>query len=184
MDFCSRSVLVQYGHSSSSFKAVNLIFHFMIPSSLICKCGHRLTRCAPCDTLPMNDKHLLAESRLVTPLPQGGGNAIKSQLWTERIVCASFLGSCPITSTKLMSLRPGLIFCRRYCGQGNEQLNFCLLHKHPHLNMEVTGYQQLDELTWRESFHMTLLGFSTTDTIAILRWRRMIYWSNYFNTLF
>lgn len=149
----------------------------MIPSNFICKCTHGLTHCAACNTLPRNNKRLLTESwsRCIN-------REVQMQPRANSGLNGVFSGSCPMTSTKLMSLRPGLIFSRRSCGQGNEQLNFCLLHKHPHLNMEVMGYQQLDELTWRESFHMTLLGSSTTDTLLFLRWR-MIYCSNYFNSL-
>lgn len=147
----------------------------MIPSNFIRKCVHGLTHCAACDTLRRNNKHLLTDS---------WSRCINREVEMQSRASSGLNGASAhlFFSTKLMSLRPGLIFCRWYCGQGNEQLNFCLLHKHPHLNMEVMGYQQLDELTWRESFHMTLLGSSTTGTLLFLR-RRMIYCSNYFNRL-
>lgn len=155
--FTVRISLSKYGQLPSSFQAVNLIFHFMINSS---KLGwfykrHHLPHCVACNTIPLKDKHSKTASRMVTLCQHECGNAIKSQLRTERSICKSFSGSCLITCTRPMSLRPGLIFCRLHFGQGNQQLNYCLLHKHPHLNMEVMGYQQLDELAWRER----LLGF-------------------------
>lgn len=108
----------KYGRLSSSFQAVNPIFHFMITSS---------KPAMVCNTTPLKDKRLKTESRTVTPCQQECGHAIKRQLETEGSICTSFFfssGSCLITSTTLRTLRPGLIFCWRDCGQGNLTAEF------------------------------------------------------------
>lgn len=90
---------------SSSCK--NLIFNFIINSSKLgwfCE-RHRLTHCVACNTIPLKDKHLKTASRMVTLCQLECGNAIKSQLRTERSICMSFSGSCLIPGTRLVSLR-------------------------------------------------------------------------------
>lgn len=93
-----------------------------------------------------------------------GGNAIKRQRASGRSVPASFRGSYLIARRNLhpppelkqghlISSRDGGTFCCQGHRLGNRQLDFCLLHRSPHLTTEATGYQQMVKPTRSDGFH-------------------------------
>lgn len=127
----------KYGRLSSSFQAVNPIFHFMITSS---------KPAMVCSTTLLKDKRLKTESRLVTSCQQEREHAIKRQFETE----GSFLfsGSCLIT---------GL-----WAGKSNSWISASYTNT---LTGAWRWWVTNSWMNWHEgkSFHVTLPCFSITN---------------------
>lgn len=152
----------------------------MIPSNFIRKCAHRLTYCAACDRIPRNNKHLLTESwsccinreEEMQSRASSGLNGASARLFG---LLSNYKHKADVTQTRTDLLQTVLWAGKRTAELLPPTQTSSLEHGGD--GLPTAGWTDM-----KKSFHMTLLGSSTTDTLLFLRWR-MIYCSNYFNSL-
>lgn len=176
--FTVRISLSKYGQLPSSFQAVNLIFHFMINSS---KLGwfykrHHLPHCVACNTIPLKDKHPKTASRMVTLCQHECGNAIKSQLRTERSICTSFSGSFLITCTRPMSLYQDWSFADFTVGR---ETNSWITASYTNIltwtwrwwvtNSWMNWHEERDYWAFSESFHYIITIFKIKKNVLLVK---------------